>query len=294
MRPTAQFFTYMFSCLLLAAVLAVPLLHGGLIDEDPQRVLGRLAQVLMLLGLWPFLRWLKLADRAALGFDRPRYQLRLALIQGWLLGTLMMAMIVALLLYSGARVFASWEPGWLFDLTKTALRGLIAGLLIALLEETFFRGALFTAIRRQGSLLQAAGWSAALYAMVHFMKPRELPDGMAADLAGSAWMVGSVFIGLADWRHLDSLVALWLAGVLLALLRARSGGIALGIGLHAGWVFVIQTSRRLTDGVDGANWAWLAGAYDGVIGWLAAAVLLLLIGLERLTAKRPREPKPQI
>jgi membrane protease YdiL (CAAX protease family) len=288
MRPTALFFGYMFALLVLAALLAVPVLGSGVLDQEPARVLGRLAQVLMLLGLWPFLRMLALADRSNLGFAVPTERLRSQLLAGWLSGVAMMIAIVGLLLITGARIFETWEPGWVLDLTKTALRALVAGLLIALVEETFFRGALFAAIRRRGTLLEAAGWSAALYALVHFMKPHGLPEGMTADAVGIAWMLGSVFTGLFDWHHLDSLFALWLAGVLLALLRERTGSIVFGIGLHAGWVFVIQTSRRLTDGVDQSAWAWLAGDYDGVIGWLAAAVLALAILLERLTAGRDR------
>lgn len=302
MRPTALFFSYMLGCLVLAAALCIPLLdsslaRGWLAEEDPQRVLGRLAQLLMLLGLWPFLRWQGLAQRAPLGLGKPIEQLRRETMRGWLLGALMMAAIVILLGVSGARVLETWSLGWLLNLLKTALRALVAGLLIALLEETFFRGALFSAIRRGAGLAQAAGWSAALYAVVHFMKPHGLPPDMSADALGVAWMVTSVFTGLLDWRNLDSLIALWLAGVLLALLRERTDGIAFGIGVHAAWVFVIQTSRRLTDGVEQADWAWLAGDYDGVIGWLAALALMLTIAGERLDAWLRRassgRPAPQ-
>lgn len=288
MRATALFFAYLLGCLLLAAPLGLALLQSQMIDEAPARVLGRAAQMLMLLGLWPFLHSLGLADRVSLGFTFTAAQLRRQIAVGWILGALMMAGILALLVVSGARVLDIGQSGWLIAVLKTALRALLAGLLIALLEESFFRGALFTAIRRQGSLMQAAGWSAALYALVHFMKPHAPPVDHAGDAAAMLWMLGSVFSGLLDLRHLDSMFALWLAGVLLALLRARSGGIALGIGLHAGWVFVIQTGRRLSDGVDQSGWAWLAGDYDGVIGWLAAALLALLILLERVSCRPPR------
>ncbi|MBK1647150.1 CPBP family intramembrane glutamic endopeptidase [Rhabdochromatium marinum] len=288
MRPTALFFAYMLGSLLLAAVFSAPLLQNQLIDAEPQRILARLAQVIMLLGLWPFLHWLRLDHRTCLGFDQARRVFGRKLMLGWCLGTLMMGSIVALLLLSGARVFESWEPSLPLELAQTALRALIAGLLIALLEETFFRGALFAALRRRHSLWSAASWSAALYALVHFMKPQALPAGMVADWSGIAWMLGSLFAGPLQLHHLDSLLALWLAGLLLALVRERSGSLALGIGLHAGWVFVIQVSRRLSDGVETAPWSWLAGDYDGVIGLLAAVVLGLIIATERLSLRRHR------
>jgi hypothetical protein len=43
------------------------------------------------------------------------------------------------------------------------------------------------------------------------------------------------------------------------------------VGLHAGWVFVIQLSRKLTDSDPAATFGFVAGRYDGVIGLLAAA-----------------------
>lgn len=289
MRSTQIFFAYMVGCLLIAAILSDPLLQSPLIDEEPQRILARLAQILMLLGLWPLLRLLRLNQRAALGFDESSRLFRHKVLLGWVLGVLMMSVIVALLLASGARVFEYWEPGFVLGVVKAALRALLAGLLIALLEEIFFRGALFAHIRRRSPLSSAAAWSAALYAAVHFMKPSELPVGMPVDLSAIIWMVVSVFAGLFDWEHLDSLSALFLAGLLLALLRERTGSLALGIGLHAGWVFTIQTTRRLTDGNENTSWAWLAGDYDGVIGWLAAAVLGFIIVIERLSANHAKE-----
>ncbi len=63
--------------------------------------------------------------------------------------------------------------------------------------------------------------------------------------------------------------ALTLAGVFLALVRERTGHIGWCIGLHAGWVFVIQVTRYLTVGNDASPYAFLTGGYDGVIGWLA-------------------------
>jgi hypothetical protein len=114
-------------------------------------------------------------------------------------------------------------------------------------------------------------WSAALYALLHFMKPHDLPPGVPFDWDGTRAMFAGVFTGLADWRHLDSMLALFLVGVFLALVRERAGHIAWGVGLHAGWVFVIQLSRRLTDADPQATFAFVTGGYDGVIGLLAAA-----------------------
>ena len=83
------------------------------------------------------------------------------------------------------------------------------------------------------------------------------------------------------------MVALFLVGVLLGLVRERSGHIGWCIGLHAGWVFVIQVTRQLTDGNEASPYAYLVGDYDGIIGWAAAGWIgLLALGLRFLPQAR--------
>jgi membrane protease YdiL (CAAX protease family) len=276
LRDTAVFFAYLFGCLLLAALLTYPLMQTGLIDFEPQRVMGRLAQLFILLGLWPFLKWCRLDRRAALGFGVPRRVLLRSMILGWALGVLILLVLVAVLLLLRVRVPDMPAQHWLMVLLERSSGALIGGLLIGLLEETFFRGALFGAIRRRDGLRSAVVWSALLYALLHFMKPHALPETMAFDWSGTWSMFTQVFTGVLQWRHLSSMVALFMVGVFLALVRERTGHIGWAIGLHAGWVFVIQVSRRFTDGDDTAALAFLTGDYDGVIGWLAACWIGLL------------------
>jgi hypothetical protein len=271
MRTTAVFFAYLFCCLLLAALTAYPLMDTGLIDEPPRRVMGRLAQLYILLGLWPFLKLLRLDNAAALGFGIPRRRFLLDVALGWLLGVAILAALIWALLKLDVRVPDLPDHGLVWLVLEKAVAALVGGLLIGLLEETFFRGALYGAIRRRGGLRSAVIWSAALYALLHFLKPHDLPPGMPFDWAGTRAMFTGVFTGVLDWRHLDSMLALFLVGVFLALVRERSGHIAWGVGLHAGWVFVIQLSRKLTDSDPAATFGFVAGRYDGVIGLLAAA-----------------------
>jgi membrane protease YdiL (CAAX protease family) len=273
---TALFFGYLFAALMLAAALAVPLMQTGWLTYEPQRVVGRLAQLFILLGLWPFLRWLQLANRNALGFSPTELKLRRSIALGWLAGVSILLALVWFELELGIRVpEADWQEAMPSLLSK-ALAALIAGLLIATLEETFFRGALYSSIRQGAGVAAAAIGSAGLYALVHFLKPHALSPGHPFDWTGAWSMVLHVFVSLFQWQHLDSLVALFSAGMLLALVRERSGHIGWNIGLHAGWVFVIQITRRVTDGDDSSPWAFLAGNYDGVIGWLGAMWIAFL------------------
>lgn len=284
MRETGGFFLYLFTCLLLAAIVTYPLMQTGWIESDPQRVMGRVAQVFILLGLWPFLEAMGLNRRDALGYGVARPRFLSALWRGWLLGLAILLVLVFNLLLLEIRVPDVGGEDWLSDLIKKSIQVLIGGLLTSLLEETFFRGALFSAIRRNGGASSAILWSAFLFALLHFMKPHALPDGVTFDWAGTREMFVHVFAGVYQWKHVDSMAALFLVGVFLALVRERSGHIGWCIGLHAGWIFVIQVTRHLTDGNDASPNSWLVGGYDGTIGWLAAAWIgLLTLGYWLLT-----------
>ncbi|KAA6185402.1 CPBP family intramembrane metalloprotease [Thiohalocapsa marina] len=276
MRITAVFFAYLFACLLLAALLTYPLMQTGWLDYPPQRVMGRLAQVFILLGLWPFLKALRLDNWPALGFGLPRRAFVATIWRGWLIGVAILLALIAALLWLQVRVPDLPEQDLYAKLASRVLSALVAGLLIGLLEESFFRGALFGAVRQRNGVRAAIVWSALLYALLHFMKPHGLPADMAFDWSGTWTMFSGVFVDVFQWRHLSSMVALFMVGVFLALVRERTGHIGWGIGLHAGWVFVIQVSRRLTDDNDAASLAFLVGDYDGIIGWLAAAWVGLL------------------
>lgn len=269
LRITLVFFGYLFTALLIAAALSYPLMQTGWIDYEPQRVMGRIAQLFILLGLWPFLWLMGVANRQALGVAPARADLLRAIWGGWLLGVAILGSLVLAELYLGVRIpdLDGLHP---LSLLEKATAALIGGLLIGLLEELFFRGALYSAIRRRASIGAAAVGSAALYALVHFLKPHELPPGVVFDWAGTWSMFLHVFVSLFQWQHLDSLIALFSAGLFLALVRERTGHIGWSMGLHAGWVFVIQITRRVTDGDEASSLAFLAGQYDGVIGWLAA------------------------
>lgn len=275
MRITALFFGYLVLCLVVSALIAVPLVQTGWLDYPPQRVMGRLAQLLILVGIWPLLRGLGLANRADLGFGPGRAVFLRALGGGWVLGVLILLGLVLALLSLGVRVPDPQPKVWSWILVK-ALQALISGLLIALLEETFFRGALYTALRRRNGLASAVLWSSGLYAVLHLMKPGALPPGVPFGWTGAWTMFQGVFLDVFQWRNLDAALALMMVGVFLALVREATGHIGWCIGLHAGWVLVIQVTRRLTDDDPSSGLAFLTGDYDGIIGWLSLAWIGLL------------------
>ncbi len=162
--------------------------------------------------------------------------------------------------------------GWLPLLAK----GLGTGLIVALIEETFFRGAMQGALQRIGATRWALFAVPLLYAAVHFLgHPAGMPfKGVPYDQV-TGW---SGFIVLAQFFNafahpltiLDACAALWCVGLLLALVRRRWGDLGGCIGLHAGFVATIVVFRKVSAPGPAGHWSFLVGSFDGLLGWWIA------------------------
>ncbi len=278
MRPAALFTGYLALALLLGALLAYPvyLSLNPLIDEPMYRFVTRTGMLIALLAAPWFLRSQNLADRRALGYAPPHVFVR-GLIIGMAAGVSIMVPLVGALLLLGVRVP---NPDWVFsgpDLALTLAEGLLVGVLVALIEETFFRGAMYTAVERHSGMWVAVLLPSVLYAALHFLTTDYdvLPRALE-------WYSGFVSLAYMFEQYtepallIDSFLALFAVGVFLALVRARTGHIAGCIGLHAGWVMIIKVTKHVTITNEHAQYSFLAGDYDGVIGYLALALIASL------------------
>jgi hypothetical protein len=185
--------------------------------------------------------------------------------------------LVALLLTLEVRQI---KPGLDGDLLPLVLQGLLSGLVIAFIEETFFRGILFTAVDRTSSALAAVVAPSVLYAALHFLggKLRVPPEQVS-------WEHGFQVLSRLFERYaqplafVDSFLALVTLGILLALVRLRTGAIAACIGLHAAGVCAIFVLRDTTTVNGEAKLASIVGTYDGVIGWAAFAWFAAIVAV---------------
>lgn len=270
------FFAYLLGAYVLAAFLYAPFAGFLAATIPPDQFIGRGGMILAILGFWPFLKRLGLADATALGYGIPKAAFYRTLVWGlfWGIGILLCLALALLLL----KVRVPTPSIGLEDLPRVATHGLLMGLAVALVEETFFRGALFAALRRHGgSASRAIAGSSLLYAVLHFFKPQPLPADAPLTITTVFGSLTSAFPALFQAQHLDALITLLLVGVLLALIRTRTGHLAWGLGLHAGWVLVIKVSHSYSDVDYAAPWVGLVASYDGMIGWLASAWIGLLI-----------------
>lgn len=278
MRALGIFTLFLAASLLLSALLHYPLhlLLGDLAGIPPHKLITRAGKLLALPGFFLLIIWLGLYSRPALGYGLPRPHFIRQMAIGWVIGTLILLALAAALIALDIRVLHRIRDGFWQDLIKTLASGLVAGLLVALIEETFFRGALFQAIRRNGPAASAIALSSLLYAALHFIDPQPLPAGEPVGWFSGLQILSTAFGQFGEWATFDSFIALAAVGVFLGLVREYNGNIAYCIGLHAGWVTVIKCTKEFTNFNAKGEWAFLVGNYDGMTGYLAGAWISLL------------------
>ncbi len=269
MRSFILFVALLAGSLVLAAALTYPawLLVGIVSVEPVHRVMNRVAMLIALIGLVVLTRKLGLSNRDAMGYGLPRRQFLQQVLLGWLCGLALMVPLVSLLLGLDVRELKAGFEG---NFAVLVIGGIVSGLAIALIEETFFRGVLFTAIRRSSSITAAILAPSLLYAALHFLGGRlRIPADEVSWIHGFA-VLGRLFERYSQpLAFIDSFIALATLGVLLSLVRLRTGAIAACIGLHAAGVAVIAVLRASTAVNPDAPYATIVGTYDGVIGWAA-------------------------
>jgi membrane protease YdiL (CAAX protease family) len=285
MKPTSPFIVFFFplAYLLIAAtagaLLAFPIdqaLDGA---YRLYKVINRCALILMLLGIVPMMRWLKLSA-ADFGFPANGRQLLHQFSTGFGYGVLVLGVIVFCVITLDIRIIQFDRLLSLDKVLHELSLAIIVSLIVATLEETLFRGFMFGALLKFAGPLYAMTLTALYYAALHFMRSDlTIPADQLSWTSGLVVMFDA-FDQVLNPSHLDSFIALFLASIFLTCVRFFvRNGLAYCIGLHAGWVLTIKLTKAFTELDPAAEWGVLVGQYDGLIGYLSSAWLLLLIGV---------------
>jgi membrane protease YdiL (CAAX protease family) len=194
-----------------------------------------------------------------------------------------LALGVATMLAVVALMAACHLIGWRGDAPHAAgaLARLIAlrlasGVAVGLIEETFLRGAMHSAIARESGTRAAVLLTALLYAATHFFAKVHIAAEQVGAGSGLTLLAGTLQLLAHPAGIADAFLALFAVGVVLGLVRAASGNIAACIGLHAGWVWVMLVAHELTEPLRGVPLAFLLSRFDGFVGWLVLAWTALL------------------
>jgi membrane protease YdiL (CAAX protease family) len=288
--------------LLLAAALAVValgtypawlLLHPHF-DFPFHRIGERIGMLALLAGFILVARRLGLADRVSLGYGLPPRAFVREMLVGLALGVATMALIVAAMSALGLLDWSRAADLGAAVLAQLLIARLASGLAVAFIEETFLRGAMYTAIARESGARIAVLLTALLYAATHFLgkvriAPPDVTPWSGLALLGESLEEFAHFAGIAD-----AFLALMAVGVVLALVRQASGNIAACLGLHAGWVWIMLVAHELTAPRRDASLGFLLSRFDGFVGWLVlAATLLLAVPLWRFYAARSAGARAQ-
>ena len=261
---------------MLSYPLFLALQQTGVGEVRFEKVVTRTLQFVAIMGLVPLMRHLGLNTKAGWGYDM-RFGTFLAnLLAGLVFGIVSLSAIALTLIVLQVRVA---DPD--FEVSAIPVIGLVGkallvSLLVGLIEETWFRGALHSAVQNVSGALVAVVATATLYSAVHFMRPEiEFRPAEVAWQSGFVTVIAT-FQAFAATVSLDSFLALAAVGIFLSLIRLKTGTLAQCIGVHAGWVLVIKVFRKMTDLDPTSPWAFLVGSYDGTIGYLALGYLLVL------------------
>jgi membrane protease YdiL (CAAX protease family) len=289
MRAFAWFLGLILLALAVMAALTYPLwqLLQPTFGFPFHRVADRLGMITLGVGFLLVAGRLRLADRVSLGFGlAPRQFLREA-GAAFAIGVLLMGLIIAIMLALHLRLLRPGVPLTWQTFGRLAMVGLLRGIGVALIEETFLRGAMWTGIARESGAVTATVLTALIYALTHFVSSYHVPPDQISWHSGLDMLAGSFGAFARPLNVADAYICLFAVGVVLATVRMRTGNIAASLGLHAGWVWVI-TFVRETSVADLSNpLHTVLSQFDGVVGWLVCAWTVLVgFGLNRFYAAR--------
>jgi membrane protease YdiL (CAAX protease family) len=286
-RPVRALLIYIVGVFLLGALLApwvywlakwmagTAAVFEGLANVPFHRFLNRCFLLFAVLGLWPFLRSIGADSWQAVGMNAATGNAR-RLFHGFLLSLASLAAIATIAMLAGSR---RWEP------RDEDLAGRFAGIalsavLVSLLEELLFRGALFGALRRVHHHRLALILSSVFFSGVHFLQGPKGPIEVT-------WMSGLEHLAHMASRFfaaellVPGFLSLTLVGMALALAYHRTGNLYFSLGLHAGMVFWMKAFNALT--THGPNAAgpfqFSKNGYDGWLGFVMTAAIFLAIWL---------------
>ncbi len=257
-------------------------LHGSMERARFSRYFNRAILGGALIMLFPTLKWLSAgaSQGVRLGWwDRLQIQSNPAWRSHLFVGFLLAA--VPLLLLGWFYVHQGWYEvqearNSLFSVMFSALT---TGLVVALLEEFVFRGALtsiFSGLLKPWPLLISV---AAFFALTHFLKPPVDAEITQVTMGSGFHMLGLIFSQFGDFYFLAAEFAVLFAiGWVLGYTRLKTNSLWLGIGLHTGWVFGVKTLGPITKRAfdPAAMMPWLGGNLR--VG-LASCLVVCLTGL---------------
>ena len=278
MRAVLIFFILISLVIAMGPLLAYPvhLVLENFVDYPFHKLVKYVTLICGLIFSGLYLKINQMYSRQAFGFSGPLNIFLKHMLQGIFAGILIFAFLKLIFILLGIHQIKPNLDYFWSNLFLIFFKAILAGLLVGFIEESIFRGALFSGLYKKTSALIAVSLTSLVYAAVHFLKYRALPEGSEITWATGMEMLPNALFRFSDPNIIDHFLTLLALGVLLAIIRLRNGNIALCIGVHAGIVMAMKVTGRFSEYVPDNNFNFLVSKYDHTLGYLAFAWLLIL------------------
>jgi membrane protease YdiL (CAAX protease family) len=278
MRAFVLFFGLMLAALASIAIFSYPvwLLLYPHFDIKFHRMGERIGMLALVIGFILVARRVGLADKQSVGYALPRPQFIRQMLKGMGLGVVGMAAIVAIMTWLGLLDWTEASTATGGQVAKIAFNRLLSGLAVGFIEETMLRGVMFAAIQRESGTKAAIILTSLVYSAVHFLASYHIAPDQVTSTSGLDLLAGTLHWFSRPLDMADAFICLFAVGFVLATIRARTGNIAAGVGLHAGWVWVMLIAHELTKPVRDQPLSFLLSQFDGFVGWLVFAWTVLM------------------
>ena len=300
MNGFLKFFIVFSSILLLSAILA-PFLYdflpylGSFVSDDPEflkfkfeKIFNRLVMIGTLVAILKFVRIRKATfEKYGLAWSRSNGE---AFLRTFIISVGVLMMFVGLRIMFGTATFGPQGLAvheWIWAVLKVV----VSALLIAVIEEFFFRGFIFSTFRDRFkfNLIGALLVTNLFYASLHFVSHKKPYIGPDPQIADSFKLMAAPFMSMGDIRTIGlAAIGLFIFGVILNLLVLRTRSLYPAMGVHAGCVFFLKLDGKFVEFLHN-DYVYFWGSpqiYDGVLGW---GFLILLAFFSNLAVKKKED-----
>ena len=278
MRTVVSFFILVSLVITLSPLLAYPvhLILENFVDYPFHKLVSHVTLLCGLISSGFYLKYHQMYSRQSFGFSSSKKKFLGNLLQGILAGILVLAFFELFLLLLGIyQIKPNLDYFW-SNLFLIFIKAILSGLVVGLIEESIFRGALFSGLYKKTGAVVTVTLTSLVYAAVHFLKYRALPEGTEITWVTGMEILPEAFFRFSDPNIIDHFLTLLVLGVLLSMVRIRNGNIAMCIGIHAGIVITMKVTGRFSDYMPGSQFDFLVNSYDHMLGYLSFVWLLVL------------------
>lgn len=241
------------------------------------KIITKATQLFLVLSIFPVMAYLKLS-KEDFGFATKPVFLKQVLI-GFGLGLITLMPIFIILYVLGIDVIDQSDQWTIAFLAEKTTLSLLLALLIAVFEESVFRGVLLAGLKRNLPVVAAVLISSTYYAALHFLSNKTETPLQEVNVYSGFIMLGEAFANVLNPHNASAFLSLLVVGTFLAVIRTQvKESLGLCIGCHAGWVWQIKMNGSLLNIDFNSQYLYLVSSHNYVVGplvtgWLGLAII---------------------